>query len=166
MWHCCIYKKRNVRLSSDVPFFVYVSYCKNAIVYQAYRSPPYGGGVGGRAFPLIVYVSYSNNAIVYPAYHSPPCGGGARGWGFLGLFYLLPTEIGRHLAPLAGLPLHQIVLYLMRAEPCLGASDYLVEGFGLRCALQFGLALSLLNPQYCVVRVGIDGLARNALAVE
>ena len=84
----------------------------------------------------------------------------------MGLFSLFSPEIGRHFAPLACLPLHQIILYLMRAEPCLGAGDYLIEWFGLRCALQFGLALSLLNPQYGVVRVGIDGLARNALAVE
>ena len=93
MWHCCIYKKRNVRLSSDVPFIVYVSYCKNAIVYQAYRSPPYGGGAGGRAFPLIVYVSYCKNAIVYPAYRSPPYGGGAGGGAFPLLFI-------QHTAPL------------------------------------------------------------------
>ena len=99
MWHCCIYKKRNVRLSSDVPFIVYVSYCKNSIVYQAYRSPPYWGGAGGGAFPLIVFVSYCKNAIVYPAYRSPPCWGGVGGgalWGFVGLFpyYFLPKSAG------------------------------------------------------------------------
>lgn len=54
----------------------------------------------------------------------------------------------------------------MRAQPCLGACYYLVELFGLRCALELGLALALLYPQNGVVRVGIYRLARYALLVE
>ena len=156
MWHCCVYNKNGTADSRPTRKQETIHYIVSLLLFACASdgSPP---------FRLIVYAGYGEDAIASYAYRSPPCGGGAGGGAF---YFLLSPEIGRHFAPLARLPLHQMVLYLMRAEPCLGASDYLIEGFGLLCALQFGLALSLLNPQYGVVRVGVDGLACNALAVE
>ena len=61
-----IYNKRNVRLSSDVPFFIYTTMPHNSI------------HVAKKVFVGIVNYSH----------HSPPCGGGARGWGFVGFVVL------------------------------------------------------------------------------
>ena len=46
----------------------------------------------------------------------------------------------------------------MGAQPLFRANNNIIKWLGLRCALQFCLALSLLNPQDGVVRVGVDGL--------
>ena len=61
-----IYNKRNVRLSSDVPFIIYTTMPHNSI------------HVAKKVFVGIVNYSH----------HSPPCWGGARGWGFVGFVVL------------------------------------------------------------------------------
>ena len=78
---------------------------------------------------------------------------------------LLAAEVGRDLAPLIGLPLHDGVGDAVCLEPCLGTFDELEELFGLGGALELGVAAFLAYPADGGAAVAIDG-HREALLME
>ena len=70
---------------------------------------------------------------------------------------LLPSEVGRHLAPLLGFPLYDRDGDAVALEPCLGTFDELEELFGLFIALELGLAAFLAYPTDGCAAIAIDG---------
>src|SRR3712207_838065 len=54
----------------------------------------------------------------------------------------------------------------MRAQPCLGTGDNLIEGLGGGSTLQLGLTLLFLDPQNGVITVGINDFITNTLLLH
>ena len=75
----------------------------------------------------------------------------------------LPTKVGRHLTPFLGLPLNDGIAVIVRIQPIFCTHDDLEQFLGLWSTFQLGLAFTLVNPKYGIIRIGINRLVVQSL---